>query len=196
VKVGLLGPISVAMLILSVAACSGQSGGPAPTNGPGLVPSPALPPRPADLSVDGINPCDLLTEAQYRGLGLNTGTPVPDSGSGSPTSGEGCLWTNFPDRPDNAWGAVVLPHTGADYAMGGDPIRFVDGFAATTGGTAGTDQDHYCAMLVDVAPHQALMVTYANNRKDVPGLTHRIACDKTQQAAELMVPILRSIQHR
>jgi hypothetical protein len=189
---------SVVVVVVGVLLAGGCGG---PTNSvsspsPSIAsPRPALPPRPEELPLAGVNPCDLLTESQYRKLGATGGLFDRSSGE-SPTAGDGCLWTNFPDKPDNQWGASTLLSTGAEYSLGLEPLRSVDGFAATTAGSAGTDRNFFCGMLIDVAPHQALMVTYANNQHDYPGMTHQMACDKAQQVAGLMIPNLRAIRHR
>jgi len=48
-------------------------------------------------------------------------------------------------------------------------MRTVDGFAATTTGSTGSDPEYYCLMLVDVAQGQSLLAQYGNGARDYPG---------------------------
>jgi hypothetical protein len=137
----------------------------------------------------------LLNEAQRHELGVNAGMTNGEN-YGGPIQGPVCVWTNLPESPENGYtGGAILNH-GAEYALGREPLRFVDGFAATTTGSIGTDPNHYCGMLVDVAPGQALSAAYDNNSKDYPGMNHQLACDKAQQLASDMLSTLRSIKQR
>jgi len=154
-----------------------------------------LPPRPVELRLDGVDPCTLLTDAQRRKLAVNAGTTDNEDYGGS-LQGPLCVWSNLPESPDNGYtGGAILNH-GAEFALGREPLRMVDGFAATTTGSTGTDPTYYCGMLVDVAPGQALSAAYANNAHDFPGMNHALACDKAQQLASDMLSTLRAIKQR
>ena len=85
---------------------------------------------------------------------------------------------------------------GAEYALGLEPLRSVDGFAATTTGSVGSDPAYYCLMLVDVEPGQSLLAQYGNNSHDYAGMNHQLACDKAQQLASDMLTTLRTIKQR
>ncbi|HEY0575761.1 MAG TPA: DUF3558 domain-containing protein [Pseudonocardia sp.] len=184
------------VVLLAVAGCGGS---PAPRrSAPSMSQapvSPALPPRPVELRLDGIDPCSLLTAAQRSQLGVNQGQPGHGSES-SPLKGASCVWSNLPASPDNAWSGRLVLGQGADYALGLEPLRTVNGFAATTTGSAGSDPTFYCGMLVDVAPGQSLLASYDNGAKDYPGMNHQLACDKAQQLASDMLSTLRSIKQR
>ncbi|MDT7664669.1 MAG: hypothetical protein QOD04_4225, partial [Pseudonocardiales bacterium] len=82
------------------------------------------------------------------------------------------------------------------FALGREPMRTVDGYAATTTGSLGTDSTYYCLMLVDVAPGQSLLAQYGNGAHDYPGMNHKLACDKAQQLASDMLSTLRTIKQR
>ena len=107
-----------------------------------------------------------------------------------------CVWANLPRHPDNSYGGGAILNQGAEYALGLEPLRTVDGFAATTTGSVGTDPTYYCGLLVDVAPGQALSASYGNDSHDYPGMNHQLACDKAQQLASEMLSTLRSIKQR
>lgn len=193
----LAGLTSTAIMI-GLAGCGGAAPGSGSSRPVSSAPvaTPALPTRPVELRLDGVNPCSLLTDAQAKQqLDTNGGYFGADEG-GSPVAGDMCLWSNFPRRPDNEWSATTVLHQGAEFALGKEPPRTVDGFAATSSGSSAADPARYCGMLVDVAPGQSLLVTYDNSRKDDPGLNHQLACDKAQRAAEMMITNLRAIKQR
>jgi hypothetical protein len=148
-----------------------------------------------ELRLDNVDPCSLLTDAQRSQLGVAQGTSNGPVYSG-PLQGPICVWPNLALSPDNGWtGGVVLNH-GADYALGREPLRSVDGFAATTTGSTGTDPAFYCLILVDVAPGQALSAAYGNNAHDVPDMNHQLACANAQKLATAMLTTLRTQLHK
>ena len=125
----------------------------------------------------------------------SSGTNNEDFG-GPLKGGPICLWTNTAERPDNEYaGSAVLNH-GAEYALGNEPLRMVDGFAATTTTSLGSDPNFYCGLLVDVAPGRALYATYDNPRKDSPGMNRQTACGNAQKLAGAMLTTLRAQQGR
>jgi len=192
----LTGAVTVlAVTVLLVAGCGGATEPPSP---PVPLPAPAgasLPPRPVELRLDGVDPCSLLTDHQRGQLGVGAGMSARGSES-SPLKGDSCIWTNFPDHPASNWTGRTVLAQGADYALGREPPRAVDGFAATTTGSTGSDPAYYCLMLVDVAPDQSLAAQYDNGSKDYPGMNHQLACDKAQQLASDMLSTLRAIKRR
>jgi len=104
-----------------------------------------------ELSVDNLDPCTLLTAVQRQQLGVRGGH-LDNENFGGPLQGPSCYWSNTPASPDNTYtGGPVLNH-GADFALGAEPLHSVDGFAATTTTSTGSDPNFYCGILVDVAP--------------------------------------------
>ena len=179
------------LAVLCLAGCGG--GPPNPPQTPPLSsvsapPTPSrLPPRPATLRLDGLDPCALLTPAQVRQLKVEPGRAQSDQTTpGSIT----CAWSSFPMRPTNAWTATTITDHGADYYLDttGAQISQVDRFAAVL--TTSPLQElatRQCIAVVDVAPEQSLQVQYLNPDGDLPGMNHQLACQLARQAAELMV---------
>jgi hypothetical protein len=128
-------------------------------------------------------------------FGVNGGT-FENTDFGGPLQGADCVWSNLPKSPDNAFTGGPVTNHGAEFALGKEPLRTVDGFAATTTTSLGSDPNFYCLMLVDVAPGQALAAGYGNGAKDYPGMNHQLACDKAQQLAGAMLQTLRAQQGR
>jgi uncharacterized protein DUF3558 len=181
------------LVLAGVTGC----GAPAPPSAappPATPAHPALPPRPAELRLDGVDACTLLTDDQKRQFNIASGSSVVnDSG---PRHGSICLWTTYAFHPDNHWTGGTDLNLGADYALGLEPLRSVDGFAATTTTSLGSDPNYYCAVLVDVAPGQALGADYSNESHDVPGMNRKVACDNAMRLASAMLATLRKIERR
>jgi hypothetical protein len=156
---------------------------------------PGLPPRPATLSAEGVKPCELLTEAQRTQLGLGAAQPNAPVYSG-PNQGPGCVWNSLHRHPDYGYTGGFVINRGVDAVNSREPPRVVAGFGAVTTGTVGTDPAYYCQIFLDSAPNQAFSVSFANNGDDIPGMNHQLACDKAQQAAELMLANLRAATHQ
>jgi Protein of unknown function (DUF3558) len=190
---GLVGVLA----LLGLAGCGEAASPPGPPAAvtPAAPLGPALPPRPVELRVDGIAPCALLTDVQRDQLRVNRGQAGHGS-AGSPLQGDDCLWSNLPEHPSNVFLGRLVPGQGAEYALGREPLRTVDGFAATATGSIGTDSTHYCGLLVDVAPGQSLLAQYENDSHDYPGMNHQLACDKAQRLASDMLSTLRTIKQR
>jgi len=189
--------IVVTMVGLATAFGVIGCGGPAQRQSapPQPAASAALPPRPVELPLGGVDPCALLTDDQRGKLHLDPGDSSHEN-FGGPVQGPVCVWTNTPKTPDNEYsGAAILNH-GAEYALGAEALRTVDGFAATTTTSIGSDPNFYCGLLVDVAPGQALNATYDNPAKDYPGMNRQLACGKAQELAESMLTTLRAQQNR
>jgi hypothetical protein len=183
-------------MALVLVGCGSETSNKSPTTPSSTAEAgPALPPRPAELRLDGLDPCALLSDDQRRRLGVNRGLNIGKS-YGGPLQGPVCAWTNTPNHPDNTYaGGTILNH-GAEYALGLEPTRSVDGFAATTTGSTGSDPAYYCLILVDVAPGQSLSAAYSNIAKDYPGMNHQMACDQAQQLAGELLSTLRSTKRR
>jgi hypothetical protein len=78
---------------------------------------------------------------------VNAGT-FEDANYGGPLQGADCVWSNLPKSPDNAFTGGPVTNHGAEFALGKELLRSVDGFAATTTGSVGSDPGYYCLMLV------------------------------------------------
>lgn len=156
--------------------------------------SQALPPRPAVLSLNGVNPCALLTTKQIGQLKVTRGLPgMNNDGLGSPD----CLWSSSTEPPHNDWLARLILHQGADRYLDatGAAVVEVDGFPAIQTSADGQDPKSHCILYVDVAPGQSLYVLYTNLTGDYPGMNHQLACHLADEGAEPMVKNLRTLTH-
>ena len=185
-----------ALGLLLLAGCGGAEPSAPPTSSAAqAAATPGLPPRPRILSAEGVKPCELLTEAQRSQLGLGAAQPNAPVYNG-PNQGPDCVWNSLHRHPDYGYTGGFVINRGVDAVNSQEPSRVVAGFGAVTTGTIGTDPAHYCQIFLDSAPNQAFSVSFDNNGDDIPGLTHQLACDKAQQAAELMLANLRAATHQ
>lgn len=152
-----------------------------------------LPPRPATLRIQGIDPCSLLTSDQSFKLGVERGRRN-DFRPDSPLEGTDCDWSTLGSRRRIGYSAGLLLNRGAEFALGSEPLRAVGGYAATSTSSALFDPQWHCYLLVDVGPGQSLLSDYSVETKDLPGMTHQRACDNAQTAAEYMLANLRAAQ--
>jgi hypothetical protein len=155
-----------------------------------------LPPRPAELRLDSVDPCTLLTTTQRSTLGVGTGQASPTRPADTTVQGAGCLWLSLSQHPAEGYTATAVLNQGAELALSAEPLRLVDGFAATTSTSPGSDPRHFCGLLVDVAAGQALSATYSDITQEQTGLTRQAACDRAQRLAEAMLSTLRARPHQ
>lgn len=180
-------PLAAAVLL------TGCAGGGAPAQ-----PGPALPPRPAELRLDHIDPCTLLTRAQKQQLGLREsgGRGVDGDGLGSPD----CVWTaQEPTAVDNSWLVRTVTKRGAGYALSsaaGAKIEQIAGFPAVQSWSDRDDPRFHCIYLIDVAQGQHLWVQYNNYSRSQSDLTPELACQRDRQVAEMTMRNLVALAAR
>lgn len=154
-----------------------------------------LPTRPTELRLDGVDPCALLTPAQLRQLGVDTG----QRGENTDELGSSdCLWRNFPKEPDIGYLARLIVKRGADYALEStEPTQVVtvDGFSAVQTTSPQVDPKDHCLLLVDVAQGESLWVQWRTLSVNYPGMTHERACQQARDAGQLMLENLRGLSH-
>ena len=190
------GLVAVLAALVLLAGCGAKPPASTPSAPPPgtAAPSP-LPPRPAQLRLDGVDPCRLLTPAQQDRLGIELlSVQGADAFNGT---GKDCQWAHT-GNPHDGYGASTDLRRGADYALRsqtGTQITQVDGYGAvtTTGGTA--DPATNCVVLIDVAPGQSLWALYDDSFHDQPNLTHEVSCQKAITAGQMMLGNLRALVH-
>lgn len=180
---------------LGLAACGNQPQSTAPSSPatPPQIGSP-FPPRPAELPLDRMDPCALLTADGQAQLGV---TQVGQGNDSDELGSAACQWANH-GKPDNRWLVRLVTKRGAEYALAsttGVQVVQVGGFGAVQTAPPYVDPNLNCVLVVDVARGQSLNVKYSNIAGDYPGISHEVACELDRRAAELMVRNLRSLAH-
>ena len=186
-----------AVLVFGAAGCAPAS---APPPAPGPPPASAaptsspFPPRPTELRLNGVDPCQLLTSADQDQLDVkNVGQHNDADRFGSLD----CLWANH-GTPDISWLARAIVKQGADYALGNTaPVQVVQvgGFSAVQTSSPYHDANTQCILVINVAQGQSLWVQFDNLQGDFPGINHQVACQQASKAAELMLRNLRGLTH-
>ena len=191
--VGLAG----AALLCALTGCGAPPGAPpspaAPSESAAPTSSP-FPPRPADLHLEGVDPCALLTTAEQGGLGVHlSGRDQEPSGPGTVS----CTW--FTDAsPPRSWSILTAVNGGAPTSINSPaPTRIVqiNNFGATEGALALGSADGSCIQLIDIAQGQNLQVAYNTFDNPIPGMNHQVACQMATRVSQYAIQNLRSRAH-
>jgi hypothetical protein len=163
--------------VLCVACSTAVTG--TPTSGPSV---PQLPPRPREVPINGIDPCETLTSVQLRSLGVRFYSADPPTA----TLGPSCDWNHSPDEPVESYSVDINTRGGVELVFGQPRVAVVEvaGFGALATPGRYSSGEHDCIINVDVASGQAVQVGYFYNGSTVP-MNHEIACQKARNAAEL-----------
>jgi uncharacterized protein YceK len=180
----------VVMVLLLLAGCTTVSGQAQPA-----APSSSAPARPREIRIDGVDPCSLLTEQQRAELGLDA-KPRLDVGPLPPYPGTDiplCLFGGFRPRSVSL-GVATVTTTGIDlFRSGGlvadvQPIEVSDFPALVAIAPRNLD---FCSVVVDVAPGQALDVTFRLDGRDAGAPVDSLCQDAQQAAGAVMETLLR-----
>lgn len=173
------------------AGCSGAATGDAPAE--------PFPPRPADIRVDQVPACDVLSDEQRAQLGAGRG-----SGENGVTS-DTCLWTSEDNR---FWSVRIQPqnpiaqfdprdplYIGNEYGHRDPQITSVAGYGAVRFGY-GLGIDPFCNLALDVAPNASVVVDFGNNISRDPRfpapLSFEKRCSEATRLASMVLSNLRS----
>jgi hypothetical protein len=187
-----------AALLFSAAGCAPAASPPAPSPPPpsAAPTSSPFPPRPAELRLDGVDPCTLLSSAELARLGVQLVSGFDDADQFRSLS---CQWANSGGTlPEKNWVARAIVKQGAGYALGNTaPVQVVQvgGFSAVQTSSPYQNANTECILAVDVARGENLWVQFDNRAGDFPGIDHQVACQQASKAAELMLHNLRGLAH-
>lgn len=188
--------VAILSTVISAGCVGTTTGNPKPqTSGTSIdaAPEPApsqktLPPRPRELPLNGVDPCQFWTAEQLQQLTL---APAPRTG----TTTAGDSYCSFDESTDDFWESFhlqivpVLDHEATDVYYDGNDVVDVAGFPAirnlAPGGAAP------CAISVDVAQGQFLEVVF-HDRSTNNRWTAEQACELTTRAATMAVQTLAS----
>ncbi|MBK1784779.1 DUF3558 domain-containing protein [Prauserella cavernicola] len=177
---------------LALAGCSTPQDGEASAAG-GATPEEPSPQRPAELSLDGVDPCSLFTGAQLDELKVNSEPRSSQEGRDGPTCSLDV------DRTAPYYSFYVETITGADVAdwVDGDRANSstitqeteIEGFPALVHHADGSSPSD-CESLVGVAQGQTLRTQLYPT--DPGEFTQEQMCDLAAQAATLAVQTLQA----
>ncbi|MGH3921603.1 MAG: DUF3558 domain-containing protein [Pseudonocardiaceae bacterium] len=120
-----------------------------------------LPPRPAEVPIDDLDPCLVFTPQQRQDLGIDQ---EPRPSPPSSRSEVACTYAHSSSEPFFSYYVAPVPQEGADAWLtgrrnvAGVAIREVAGFGAVQTLLGGSDDD--CSLTIDVAAGQSLDVMF------------------------------------
>ncbi|WP_086661306.1 DUF3558 domain-containing protein [Lentzea kentuckyensis] len=185
-----------ALILVALSACtgSGEKGNANPDSSASSTPQSAgqLPKRPAELKVDNVDACKLLTTKQMDEIKLAQTSPNQSKViDGKPLPA--CIYKN-----NLSYSYIVVPATskGVGYWLNGGgnvsaEVVDVAGYGAAEIKLIGVDAVD-CAVSVDVADGQQLFVSYHpdSDAKE----TQQQMCDKAKKAAGLALETLKTLK--
>lgn len=207
--------VAVALALAATTACTDSTGGvatPGPTGGStassetgatdpsdpssgGAEPTVDVPPRPRELSLDGIEPCSLFTQAQLTQLRdqLKIDQPPRPHTTGDRYKAPACGLEQSRE-PFHSFTVMLITSEGVGPWLSGE--RNVDAWLASVGGYPAVDyklkgsDDDECATAVDVADGQQLTVDLIPvERQD-----YRKLCQMTEQVAAMALQTLQTLR--
>jgi hypothetical protein len=198
-KSSLLSGAAIAAVLLCLAGCAAPQ--PPPENEPSIPPlappaptSTPFPPRPANLRLDGIDPCGLVTPTQLKQLdarqvGGRT-TPIPGVVE--------CGWGGNGFRLNTWIGQLILNHGITPTINSVAPVQTVqiDGFTALQGSSPIDDGKADCDQLFDIADGQSLLIGYSDDDLEKNGANgHDAACRIASKFSTMAINNLRTMTH-
>jgi Protein of unknown function (DUF3558) len=152
-----------------------------------------IPPRPKDLSLDGVEPCSVLTEAQVAQVAKEFKFDAPPA---QDTSGDEQLCSlEQTAEPFNIIDIVLVTDRGIEYWLSGQgnvdawPVS-IAGFPAVGYKAAGTE-DEECVTSVGVADGQQLTVDFSLLEGETD---YRELCKVTERIATMATETLQTLR--
>ncbi|HEY4007537.1 MAG TPA: DUF3558 domain-containing protein [Pseudonocardia sp.] len=159
---------------------------PAPTSSP-------FPPRPAELRINDVDPCSLLTPAEQEALGVER-TPRDEQTPGSGTAS--CSWITD-ESPSRAWSIRTAVNRGAPGTVnspGPTQIVQVENFGAIQRLAHGSVNGS-CSQFIDIAQGQFMQVSYDTFDYPIAGMNYQVACQMTSKVSQYAIQNLRALAH-
>lgn len=185
-----------ALLLMAVSACTsgGETGKANPDSSATSTSQSAdkLPNRPAELKLNNVDPCKLLTAAQMDQIKIAEADPEQSKViDGTPMPG--CFYSN---NLTYSYIAVAATNKGVGYWLGGGgnvtaEVVDVAGYGAAEIKFIGVENVD-CAVAVDVAEGQQLLMSYKPD--SAVKETQQQLCDKAKKAAGLALETLKTLK--
>lgn len=191
-----IGSVVATLVLVTVSSCtgSGEAGKASPESSttPTSQVAKKLPARPAEIKVDGVEPCKLLTADQMKQIKIAEGSSQQSKMVDSAPM-PACFFSN---NLTYSYLAVLATNKGVDYWLGDGGNVTVDvvdvaGYGAAEIKLIGVD-DVDCAVAVDVAEGQQLIVDYKPD--SAVKESQQQLCDKAKKAAGLALDTLKTLK--
>lgn len=166
-----------------------------PTEGTSTESSVEIPAPPRELSLDGVDPCTLFTEAQRAQLRTNDVDPKDDGGEDIYDGMKTCILDADAAEPFVTYQVIAVTDVDISFWLSEDrnadaELISVAGYPAAqfhTKGVEGSD----CAIALGVAKNQHLHVEMAPLSED---LDQDAICQGSKQAAEMALQTLQTLK--
>jgi hypothetical protein len=166
-----------------------------PTDTSSESPEVEIPPPPKSLSLEGVDPCTLFTQAQRAELKVNKVRPKDDGGEDIYDGMKQCVLDADAAEPFITYQVIAVTDVDISFWLSEDrnadaELISVDGYPAAqfhTKGVEGSD----CAIAVGVAENQHLHVEMAPLSED---LDQDAICQGSKQAAEMALQTLQTLK--
>lgn len=155
-----------------------------------------VPPPPRDLSLDGIDPCTLLTDAQQTELSINDVRPDDGSDAGTIyTDMKACTFDKDAEEPFISYDFVAVTNIDVGWWIN-EPhnadvkLISVGGYPAAQFHIKGSGK-YGCAVALGVAKNQHLHVEMLPLNDEITG---DAICEGSKQAAEMALQTLQTMR--
>jgi hypothetical protein len=162
---------------------------------PSTSPSVEIPPRPRDLSLDGLDPCSLFTDAQLTQLKISDVEPAVSAGTTIYKGMKECSLNVHDQEPFLTYNIVAVTDVDVSYWFEGTnnadvELVSVAGYPAARFHTKDVlDED--CALAIGVADNQHLHV----EMMPISGeFTQDQLCQASKQAADMAMATLQTLK--
>lgn len=186
--------VAAALAAVVLSACSDEKGtpttAPPPPTGTSDSSSTALPPRPAELKLNSVDPCKVLTADQMKQIKVAT----TESDEGNVVDKKPSPLCHYDNGLDYGYEVGLVTHSGISYWRNGGTVESksaeIAGYAAVEVKFAGTSNVD-CLVAVDVADGQQLTVSYRPLKRNE---NQEQLCEKAGTAASLAIATLKTLK--
>jgi hypothetical protein len=158
-------------------------------------PSVDIPPPPKDLSVDGLDPCTLFTDAQQAQIGVDSVRPGVAGGNAIYKDMKNCSLDKSSAEPFYTYDVIAVTNVDVSYWINQPhnadvELISIGGYPAAEFHTKGV-LDTDCAVALGVAKNQHLHVEFHPQSEK---LKQDQICQRSEQAAEMALQTLQTLR--
>jgi len=168
--------------VLAMASCAGPTTSSAAAPAAPAGAAGAMPPRPRELPLNGIDACSVITSPLRTQLGVSS--RMDRNRPADNLISSDCEWTNFPAQPQLALSVRLVLNRGIEpyLSQPGAQVITVSGFGAVELPALPANPAQGCIVRLDVASGQSAWVSFTSSGP-IPGRTYDEMCARARTAA-------------